>query len=256
MSQFSLSQHPAKVVNHNARMERHGEELKLCSDLKIGVTIGAKTLDTFDPALRPFLYRERTLGDAPAQPRLDGDKEEEGLSRRLPLLDPLTLKEKLPGYAITIEPGMGLVEPIRLTKAELQNFEIEALDGGSVKLTFRAISYVSNAVSGELDGLQQRDVTVTIDPPASNAKADEAQGDLLTADTGAKEVTVMAVAKRAIKGGTLTAVTVTLSDAEEIEAGEFAHDPTLEDIADYLSNVHHLAVVFTPACEQAFAQAA
>ncbi|MFT3806069.1 hypothetical protein [Arenimonas sp.] len=257
---FELHQHPAKIINHNARVERHGEELKLASDLKLQVVVGAKALDAFDESLRTFLYRERTLGDAPAQARLDGDKDEEGLARRLPNLDPLSLKDKFPGYSVTIATGMDLVEPIKLIAAELSNFDIEAMDGGSVKLTFRATSYVSNAVSGELDGLQQREVTVSIEPPSREANASPQMQLLATgaedpADTR-KRVLVVGIATESRKGGTVTGVTCTLSDGDEIDGGEFAYMPTLDEIDAWISVKHGLAVEFSPSARATYEERA
>lgn len=168
---FRLENQPAKVLNHNPRNQLHGEELKLAGDLKLQVTCRAAVLAAFDEQFVPFLFRSRRPGDAAVQTEIEGEGNAD-TSRRLPQLEPLSWNEKFPGFRLVIVKGMGLAAPIVLPARELSGFVFEPLDGGLVKITFTAKgTYETTATSGELDGLQQREVEISLEPPAADGVA-------------------------------------------------------------------------------------
>lgn len=182
---FRLENQPAKINSHNARNERHGEELKLAGDVSVTVVARAEALNAFDAQLIAFLFRGRRDGDEAVQSDIEGEANPE-VSRRLPQLDPLTWNEKFPGFRLSIVKGMGLVGPIVLAQRELSKFVFEPVDGGLVKITFRASgTYDSTAISGELDGLQQREVEISLEPPSADQVA-EVQQDLELEPEGAE----------------------------------------------------------------------
>jgi hypothetical protein len=264
---FRLTEQPAKLKNHNARNERHGEELKLAGDINLQVVCRATALDAFDMGFRPLLYRQRKDGDEPVQTTVEGNKEDAELARRLPQLEPLSWNEKFPGFTLTIVKGMGLAKPIVLPMRELSGFVFEAMDGGMVKITFRASgTYDTTAISGELDGLQQRDVEISLEPPAADAVA-EVQGELLpkrepqnfnatVISTGMEDdergVLVKAIEITLHAGRHLCQVACTLSDDEVVQAGEWASRPTLDEIANGLFDQLECPIEFTPAARDEY----
>jgi hypothetical protein len=247
---FQLTEQPAKIINHNPRPERHGDELVLAGDLKLQVVCRAQALDAFDVLLRTLLFRERQPGDAQVQADIEGQPGDLETSRRFPQLAPLSWDEKFPGYRLTIVKGMGLVAPIVLAKRELSGFVFEAQDGGLVKISFSAKGvYDTTLASGELDGLQQREVTITLEPPQADAVAETQQGDLLEGD---KSVLVTGVEILNAAGGSLKGIKVALAGGADHIVGQWAYEPTLDEIAIALHAALGAAVEFTPACRKAY----
>lgn len=171
MSMFQLSKQSVKILDFNPRMEKHGDENVLAGDLKIEATVHSGQLDHFDPQMRKFLYRKPAPGEQVELP-LNGSDSLTAL--RLPKLSPFKWAEDFPGYKMEIESGLSLDEVLKLSDVELSNFTFEALDGGSVKITFRASFHQDGRTSGKLCQLIQDTVEVNLIPPA----AEEQQHDL------------------------------------------------------------------------------
>lgn len=158
---FSLENHQAKIASFNARKECHGDEKVLSGDLKVEVTCSNSALDHFDKGLRKTLYRKASAGEQADLPLGD-----DGLTaRKLPHLAPLKWDEDFPGYKLSIVTGLALDEALKLDDVELSGFVFEALDGGSVSITFRASFHPDGRTSGKLCQLIQETVDITLTPP-------------------------------------------------------------------------------------------
>jgi hypothetical protein len=257
---FQLFEHKAKVLNHNTCMERHGEAFVLRSDLKLQVTCSAYDLEDFGHGLRNLLYRARHDGDKPApqQGELLGATLADGSALRFPQLEPLSWDEEFPGYEAVITKGMGLAESIRLDKVTLASFVMEPLDGGSVRLTFRATSHPSTLTSGELDGVQQKEIELSLLPPKPE-KIDEQTSMDLDDDSAAPvaprvdHVLVKGIELKK-KRNQLTEAIATASDGQTFHVGEWAADPTIDQVAAALFDELGFTVEFTPAAREAYAQ--
>lgn len=166
---FSLERQQVRIVNFNPRKECHGEERVLAGDLKCEVTAGNAVLDHFDKSLRKTLYRKPHGSAEQTNLELGGD----GLTElKMPHLAPLRWDDKFPGYELTIH--FDLSDPLAFDDVELTGFSFEALQGGSVKITFTAKMNVDKAQSGELSDLQMEDVEITLTPPKSDGEAQQA----------------------------------------------------------------------------------
>lgn len=161
---FSLETHQAKIASYNPRAEKHGDENVPSGDLKIEVTCANSVLDHFDKSLRKMLYRKPASGEQTDLPLSNHD----GLTqRKFPHLSPLKLDEDFPGYALSIDSGLGIKDALELADVELSNFVFEALDGGSVAITFRASFHPEPEESGALCSMIQETVEITLTPPES-----------------------------------------------------------------------------------------
>jgi len=170
---FSLENQSVKIAHFNARSEKHVDENVKAGDLKIECTAHSSVLDCFDKGLRKLLYRKPTAGEQTDLPLGD-----DGLTaRKLPRLAPLKWDEDFPGYKLSITTGLALDEVLTLDDVELSNFVFEALDGGSVSITFRASSYPDGRTAGKLFQLIQETVDISLTPP----DADEGEQQKLAA---------------------------------------------------------------------------
>lgn len=159
---FSLDNHRAKIASFNPRVEKHGDENVPSGDLKFEVTCANAMLDHFDKALRKMLYRKPGAGEQTELTLNDHD----GLTqRKLPHLAPLKWDEDFPGYELSITTGLALDESLDLSDVELSGFVFQALDGGSVSITFRASFHPDGRTSGKLCQLIQETVEITLTPP-------------------------------------------------------------------------------------------
>lgn len=167
---FNLENHPAKIASFNPRAEKHGDENVIAGDLKFEVTCGNGALDHFDKALRKMLCRKPASGEQSDLPLSDTD----GLTqRKLPHLAPLKWDEDFPGYTLSITTGLALDEALKLSDVELSGFVFEALDGGSVSITFRASFHPDGRTSGKLCQLIQETVDITLTPPDAGEPAQQ-----------------------------------------------------------------------------------
>jgi hypothetical protein len=164
--QFTLKKQQAKISSFNPRAEKHGDENVPAGDIKFEVKAHSSVLDTFDPSYRPFLFRKADLvGEQ--QPLLEGDKLT-ALSK--PNLKPLSLDEDFPGYTLTIGSGLDSIEPLVLTDVELSSFKFEAIEGGSVSITFNATVHGDADDFGAICQQIQNLVDITLDPPKAEAQ--------------------------------------------------------------------------------------
>lgn len=158
---FELKNHEAKVASFNPRCEKHGQENVMAGDLKVECTGHSSLLDHFDKSLRKTLYRKPAPGEQTDLPLGDDNLTQ----RKLPRLAPLRWDEDFPGYKLHIVTGLAVDEVIELDDVELSSFVFEALDGGSVSITFRASFHPDGRTSGKLCQLIQETVEITLIAP-------------------------------------------------------------------------------------------
>lgn len=167
---FQLQKHICKVDNFNPRAEKHGDSNVSAGDIRITTRAHSSVLDHFGPSYRPFLFRKPDVpGDQ--QPLIEGDTM---TALDKPNLKPMQLDEDFPGYVLEIGTGLGIKKPMRLEEVELSNFKIEAMEGGSVTLSFTATCHPDKDQAGALCASIQNTYEVTLIPPAT----DDKQADL------------------------------------------------------------------------------
>lgn len=158
---FSLSNHQAKIANFNPRAEKHGEQNVMAGDLKIEVAVHSSQLDCFDSQLRPLLFRKADSGEQ--QSLIAGD-DMTGL--RVPQIGAIGWEEEFPGYTLTVPTPLGLEQPLVLEQVTLSKFSFEPIQGGAVKITFKASCHPDTDQSGALCTLIQETVDLSLTPPS------------------------------------------------------------------------------------------
>lgn len=168
---FNTNRLTAQIANLNLRIEKHGTERVLAADLKLAMKIGSDDLNDIEPGLRESLFRRPAAGD---QLRLVEENEPGAYTvLKHPVLEPLKLKQKLPGYELEILP-LGAAEGEEgffLANVELKRFTIEPHDGGSVSLTVTASAEIESEDGSELlELLQREDCLATLTAPKRAAQ--------------------------------------------------------------------------------------
>lgn len=177
---FALTSHKASFSNLNVRIERHGDDRKLATDLKFTANAGNAILDDIDKGLRDALFRKPGSGEQQPLP-IDGNNL---TAVKFPALAPVKLAHEFPGYELDIssEAGEENDDTLPLVDVTVKRLEIAPIEGGSVSLTFTASV---NAEPGDLTDLatllEIETVYLTLTPPKAQAQLDDekASGDML-----------------------------------------------------------------------------
>lgn len=158
---FELKNHEAKVASFNPRCEKHGQENVMAGDLKVECTGHSSLLDHFVHGQAGHDV-QLVAGEilVPTQRRQ---------ARQLALGQVVVAERKIGLLArcrLAIQRlAKALVEVIELDDVELSSFVFEALDGGSVSITFRASFHPDGRTSGKLCQLIQETVEITLIAP-------------------------------------------------------------------------------------------
>ena len=160
MPQFTNQR--AKLDNVNVRAEKHGDENVVAVDLKITVEVGNEILDSFDPGLRPALYRKPNKNDAAEL--FDKTKDEAPMRvLRFPKLAPLRWDAEFPSCALKINYGVSGANDLNFTAA-VDKFVMDNKDGGTTALSFRAVVKPDGEMD-ELCALIQSEISITLTQP-------------------------------------------------------------------------------------------
>jgi hypothetical protein len=161
---FSLERQQVKLADVNPRAERHGEEHVIAADLKLEANMDNGCLAFFHPTLKSLLYfkDESVVNDLV-------DQIHEAPNLRYKALGlPLKWTTEIIGASVSVHtPVSG--KDIELDMCGVNNFQLEPMEGGTVKLTFRVQAHPSERDLGKLCSMIQQDVEVSVTPPGENA---------------------------------------------------------------------------------------
>lgn len=164
---FTLDKQNGSITNLNLRAEKHGDKNQPACDIKISVDLPSARLDDISTGLCESLFRKPGAGDQ--LPLVEvGKKPEPGYTAlRHPGLEPVNVKQKFPGYEITVaaphaEEDSGLF----FADAEVKNFKIDPREGGTATVTFSVgVNVDEEEIAGLLPFLRDPDAVLTLVPP-------------------------------------------------------------------------------------------
>lgn len=159
---FDLNQ-TVKLANVNLRAEKHGDDTRAAVDLKIEATCPSTALIHFHSELRQHLFKKDDNPDL-----VDQVVENDGLTiLRYPKLGALKWDWEAAGYSAVIDYGLGDAESnIDLgNDLKLDHFVFQAINGGSVGISFRIIAHPDPDDIGKLSEFIQRDIELKLTPP-------------------------------------------------------------------------------------------
>ncbi|WBS00253.1 hypothetical protein OU994_18195 [Pseudoduganella sp. SL102] len=166
---FELLKQTVKLSNLNPRAEKHGDDTKPALDLKIEATCPSTILAYFHPELRQHLYKFDDNPDLVDQVSDGGD----GLTvLRYPKMGAIKWDWEGAGYKAEVDYGLGGASNIVLDDVKVDHFAIEAMNGGSVTVTFRVIAHPNADDVGKLCEFIQREIVLDLVPPAPTTVGD------------------------------------------------------------------------------------
>lgn len=164
---FELMQQ-VRLANLNPRAEKHGEDTKPALDLKIEATCASNVLIHFHSELRQHLFMKDPNPDL-----VDQATENDGLTMlRYPKMGAIKWDWEGAGYTAEVDYGLGGDSNIALEDVKVDHFTIEALNGGSVTITFRIIAHPDADDVGKLCEFIQRDIELKLTPPEAKTADD------------------------------------------------------------------------------------
>jgi hypothetical protein len=170
---FNLKEREAVLVKVNPRDEKHGQDPKVATDLRLKFMLPSEELNQFGKGLEDFVYTEAKKG----QTHISGHATE----IRFPCISyPIKMADDVIGAKVTVHRGIDAKSDLEVDGAILKNFEVEPLQGGSVMVTLTASFYPDPKQEkklGKLCLLTGQKIAVTVDSPTETEQ--RKQRDLL-----------------------------------------------------------------------------
>ena len=155
-----------KLNSVNLRSEKHGpDNLVPAVDLSFTLETSNQILDTFDQELLTALYKQPGQADG-GQSELVPVSDHPVL--RFPkMAQPVKWDAELSGYTLTIDYGTGGKSNIVLKTCEINGWQIECSEGGTVSIKFRVqcADNLDERSMGKLGLLVQHDTQITLVAP-------------------------------------------------------------------------------------------
>jgi hypothetical protein len=158
---FSLTEHAATITSVTNIAEKHGNQRVPAVSIGLAVTGASALLNHFDEGLRSMLFRK-------AQPK-PGDlplETDELTELRFPLLKNPSWNKEYAGYQMRFCIGATGKEDVLLNDVDLKAIGINALEGGSVTISFKAHAQPQNENDhGKIARMLMQECTITLTPP-------------------------------------------------------------------------------------------
>jgi hypothetical protein len=160
---FSLNDQLAKIVSCTNVSEKHGKDRVPALSIGWYLVVPSRTLDQFDPALRPMLYRKPLAAPGLFEP----EKGEEDLTElRFPFMRNLAWDRKYAGYLLRIHIGATGSEDVLLAECGLRDVRFVAQEGGSVGIGFKITAHPKDEIDhGKVATRLQQEMIITLSPP-------------------------------------------------------------------------------------------
>ena len=158
---FELNNHTVKLTSVNPRAEIHGEDRRPAFDLKFEAQCSSYVLIQFHPELRQILYKKNEAPDL-----VDQISPDALTSLRFSKMGAVKWEHEYSGYKVTVDYGLGGQSDIKLGECKVDNFKFVPQEGGTVVVLFRVIAHPETPDVGRLCEFIQRDVDVSVEPPA------------------------------------------------------------------------------------------
>lgn len=169
---FRLTGVEMTLANVNVRTEKHGDQDKLATDVKLEGQFKNDIIEEFAPGLLGVLYRKQEVSDGGAQSKMDLEPDRL-TALRYPLLGmPLKYGKEYAGYAFTLHKGIDAKSAIVHRLCTVDNFRLDCKEDGIVGLSLRVIAYpeTDHQIAALCQSIQQA-VTISLDPPTIEEQA-------------------------------------------------------------------------------------
>ena len=163
---FALTNQNVTLAHVNARVEMHGEEREPAADLKFSVMLPNTVLNQFHPALLNMLYfndatKQRDLADQ-GSPDVVPDLRMESLGM------PIKWNGEMVGGRLAIHIGVDEQSWLIFSTIKVNEFRINAHDGGICEIVFRVQCHPNEHQFGKLCQMIQQEIPLTLAPPSAD----------------------------------------------------------------------------------------
>lgn len=167
---FKLTEKTCKLTNINLRTEFHGDQHKPAADISFNLTMQNDVLDMFDKELRPMLFEEKPVHE---KDLADQATDEAYLTQiRFPYLQKkLKWGYKGAGYRLSIPLGVTGDQDVYLHNCDIDKFEFEPKEGGSVVVFFQIHCHPTKDEIGRLYEKLSEEVELSLIPPSAEDRA-------------------------------------------------------------------------------------
>jgi hypothetical protein len=156
----------ARLATVTNRVEKHGDEDKPAVTLGLEITTANTILDLIDPKIREALFKP-----------VEGQEDLPGVERSTPVLrcnafDKHTLETSHEGWTLNVDDNIDESDPMVFGSVKVDRFSIDAHQGGSITLRFRAgTSDVDADKLGKLAMHNGQSIWITLTAPDPKADA-------------------------------------------------------------------------------------
>lgn len=164
---FSIHEQPAKL-HFTSRSEKNGENRIPAATLAFTFNAPNDVLSEFSPDLKASLYRHAHPGEGDMADEADPRAQDPNYLPRLKfpgMRNDIKLDTKIVGATVTLHHGIGGKSDLVLDECKVDAFEFIPQDGGTVIVSLNVACKPSTKYAGDLHGMQDQDVVVTIEPP-------------------------------------------------------------------------------------------
>lgn len=167
----------AKLATVTNRIEKHGDEDKPAVTLGLEVTAANTLLDLIDPKIREALFKP-----------VEGQEDLPGVERSTPVLrcnafDRHTLETSHEGWTLNVDESFDESDPMIFGSVKVDKFSVEAKQGGSIVLRFRAgTSDVDADKLGKLAMHNGQSIWITLIAPKPKAEPIDGTVEAFEAD--------------------------------------------------------------------------
>lgn len=162
---LTLERQECKLTHVNIRSENHGEELATAVDLKLETMFTNDFLAHFAPTLKHSLYYVNPDKGGDLVDQSHAEDAHYAPSLRYPKLGPLKWDEELTGATFTVHTGAVSGKDMELELSNVNEFTLEPIEGGMVRLTFRVQTHPCERDIGRLASFIKQTVEVSVTPP-------------------------------------------------------------------------------------------
>lgn len=153
---FDLNKDLVRIVNVNARAEKHGDEAILACDIKCEARMANAVLSKFSPTLKSCLYEK----DPGAQE--DMINPDHAPKLRNPAMGPINWNLELPNVQFRVHHGESEEDDIVFSDAKANKFSFTCQEGGTVIVGFRVQIHPGEEDAAKLLMLLDKSVKVSM----------------------------------------------------------------------------------------------
>jgi len=156
-----------KLTNFNPRREKHGPESVPAADMNFEFDQPNHVLSYFDGGLLSSLYR-KTAANETEQETLDGVEPVSDMpTLRFPKMNPVRWDDKLAGYTLKIDYGLGGKSILEVDGCDVGKFTLDCKEGGTVNIRFQVqcSSGLTEKMMGKLSLLIGETIKITLTAP-------------------------------------------------------------------------------------------